>query len=740
MRFINKLFKNEKESKADKAEKEPIEIDEENVINLGWYYSENKKEWQLAKIRDEDRKVHFYVVGASGTGKSKFLEFLIRQDIAKGNGFGVIDPHGDLVEDVKGYLALTLPKEELEERVVLIDPTDEEFTVAFNPLEKLEGISSAEIAAELVEAFKKIWADAWGARMEDLLRNTLISLIESEITLDNLPRFLIDEDFRGNVLERVTHSIAKRYFQRFNSLSPKTREEWMESTLNKVNAFLSDDRIREIFSYQKSSFNLREIMDSKKILLIKLDRGRLKENGDLLGSLLMTKIRMAAFSRSDIPKEKRIPFYLYIDEFQNFATEEFIETLSEARKYGLVLIMAHQNLSQLPKQLQDSVLTNSGIQCYFRVCRRDAEILAKEAFETTGMEVKAVRLSPEYSDYDWFTYPEEWEKYFQELQQLPNRCFYAKHKIEGGILPLRTVDILPAYEEFEIEKEEFEERLRETAFGSKYLLKRKVAIKEVKEVAVKEKVAEGEEKPRTLEEIIATMSPLEKAILWAIGVGNYNSADIYEEGNKKLKEWGCSTRKYSEFKKKFYEFAKLPQEGGKGLIEFTKLGRSFCYWLSKWGEIVFAEKFGMPSDRAINELGGGGKPSKAVALEVIKEWLEPRGYKVKTEEEIETNLTESGRGYTDLVAEKDSETLRIEIEHRSPKEQVEKNIRKNLDYSDTLYIIASDEAAKRKVIQVALRTLFRLRKERPERNLKVKVASTNELRESNFRNWFDVRT
>jgi hypothetical protein len=743
MGFLKRIFRRKEEEKIEiegkMEEKQPIEIDGRNVINLGWYWSERKQEWQLAKIREDDRKIHFYVVGASGTGKSKFLEFLIRQDIAKGNGFGVIDPHGDLVEDVKGYLALTLPKEEVGNRVVLIDPTYEEFTVAFNPLEKLEGVSSAEIAAELVEAFKKIWIDAWGARMEDLLRNTLIALIEAELTLDNLPKFLVDEDFRENVLERVTHPIAKRYFQRFNALAPRTREEWMESTLNKVNAFLSDDRIREIFSFQKSSFNLREIMDNRKILLIKLDRGRLKENGDLIGSLLMTKIRMAAFSRSDIPREKRVPFYLYIDEFQNFATEEFIDTLSEARKYGLVLIMAHQNLSQLPKELQDSVLTNCGIQCYFRVCRRDAEILAKEAFETTGMEVKAVGLSPEYSDYDWFTYPEEWEKYFQELQQLPNRCFYAKHKIEGGILPLKTVDVLPAYEEFEIKKEEFEERLRRTAFGSKYLLKRRMPVKELKEVAVKEKVVEGEEKPRTLEEIIATMTPLEKAILWAIGVGNYNAADIYEEGNKKLKEWGCSTRKYSEFKKKFYEFAKLPQEGGKGLIEFTRLGRSFCYWLSKWGEMAFAEKFGMPSDRAINELGGGGKTSKAIALEVIKEWLEPQGYKVKAEEEIKTSLTGSHRGYTDLVAEKDGETLRIEIEHRSPKEQVETNIRKNLALSDTLYVIASDEIAKKKVVQVALKTLFRLKKEKPEKDFIIKIGPIDELIKNGFSSWFEVK-
>jgi hypothetical protein len=740
MEFLSKIFGRKK---AGKKVEEPAgreETEEQceiETLDLGWYYSENKGEWQMAKIRDEDRKIHFYVVGASGTGKSKFLEFLIRQDIEKGNGFGVIDPHGDLVEDVKGYLALALPREEIEERVVLIDPTDERYTVAFNPLEKIEGVPSAEIAAELVEAFKKIWIDSWGARMEDLLRNTLIALIEAELTLEELPRFLIDDEFRESALERVTHPIAKRYFQRFNALAPRTREEWMESTLNKVNAFLSDDRIREIFSHRKSSFSLREVMDNRKILLIKLDRGRLKENGDLLGSLLLTKIRMAAFSRSDVPREKRIPFYLYIDEFQNFATEEFIDTLSEARKYGLVLIMAHQNLSQLPKSLQDSILTNCGIQCYFRVCRRDAEILAKEAFETTGMEVKAVKFSGESVDYDWFSYSEEWEKYIQELENLPNRCFYAKHKIEGGVLRLRTAEVLPAYEEFGIEREEFEEIVKGIVFGRKYLLERKPKTAEAK---AREKPPEEEkEEMTTLEEIIATLTPLEKGILWAIGVGNYTSAEIYEEGNKKLKEWGCSTRKYSEFKKKFYEMAKLPKDGGKGLIEFTKLGRSFCYWLSKWGEIAFTEKFGMPSDRAINELGGGGKPSKAVALEVIKEWLEPQGYRVKAEEEIETNLTESGRGYTDLVAEKDSEILRIEIEHRSPKEQVERNIRKNLEYSDTLYIIASDEAAKKKVIQVALRTIFRLRKKRSERNLRVKIATISELKESRFNDWFEVK-
>ena len=164
-------------------------------------------------------------------------------------------------------------------------------------------------------------------------------------------------------------------------------------------------------------------------------KGRLKENADLIGSLFITKIKLSAFSRSDTPREKRDPFYRYIDEFQNFATQTFIKTLAEARKYGL-LIRAHQNLSQLPEDLQDSILTNCGIQICFRVSRSDAERIGKEFFETTGTEVKAYRFSPYGIDFIFYSYPEEWEIYIQQLQSLPNRCFFAKHKIEGGVIPL----------------------------------------------------------------------------------------------------------------------------------------------------------------------------------------------------------------------------------------------------------------------------------------------------------------
>lgn len=187
-----------------------LELEPIDTLNLGWYFSENKDEFQMAKIAEKDRATHLYIVGASGAGKSKFLEFLIRQDIDKEQGFGIIDPHGDLVEETKGYLALALSKEEIEERIVLIDLTDPKYTAAFNPLEQIQSISSAEISAEMVEAFKKIWGAegssatlGWGARMEDLLRNSFIALIESELTLVDLPAFLTDEDFRLNVLEGV---------------------------------------------------------------------------------------------------------------------------------------------------------------------------------------------------------------------------------------------------------------------------------------------------------------------------------------------------------------------------------------------------------------------------------------------------------------------------------------------------------------------------------------------------------
>lgn len=430
-------------------------------LALGWAAgkdeTDNREVHQLKGVSQENRDTHFYVVGASGSGKTKFLESLIKQDVENGLGFGIIDPHGDLTEDVKGYLyALHKDRpESLQERVILIDPTNTERVVAFNPLEITKGESAASIASELTEAFKKIWRDAWGARMEDLLKNTLIALIQNNLTLAELPLFLTDPEVRRKILERVRHGVSRQYFERFNGLPHRTQAEWMESTLNKVNAFLFDDNIRQMLSSPKSSFNLREVMDEGKILLVKLDKGRLKGSADLLGSLLLAKIQSAAFSRTDTPELQRRKFYLYIDEFQNFATESFIGMLGEARKYRLALLLAHQNLAQLPAALRASILSNCGLQAYFRISRDDSNILAKES------------LASIYND------PPGWERYIQALQELPRRGCVIKNKIDGGVIAVRTLDFAPPHEFAETDEEEFVKQVAACGIGKNYLCDRK---------------------------------------------------------------------------------------------------------------------------------------------------------------------------------------------------------------------------------------------------------------------------
>jgi len=440
------------------------------TIDLGWYWSENKDEFQLAKIAEEDRATHFYVVGATGTGKTKFLEHLIQQDIQNGNGFGVIDPHGDLIEDIKGLLIFRyLPTDpEISERVILIDPTDTRYTVTFNPLERVPGVSIPEQVNELISGFKKIWSDSWGVRMEDLMRNSLIALGEAELTLLELPYFLSHRAFRESVLEKVSHPLVQEYFKRFNRVTDRGQVTWVEPVMNKLNAFFADERIRQMFTSEKSSFNIREVMDNKKILLIKLDKGKLKDSADLLGSLLMAKIQMAAFSRSDLPASKRIPFYLYIDEFQNFASDSFSVVLSEARKYGLSLIMAHQTLSQISEELRGLILGNAGIQVYFRLNRHDAQILAKEAFSYSGYEVKS--MSSHHPRF--WSLGEEWEHYIAELQDLPLRFCYVKHKIQGGVIPIQTVEIESFQEIMGWDEDRYLEFLKGVPYGRAYLVSR----------------------------------------------------------------------------------------------------------------------------------------------------------------------------------------------------------------------------------------------------------------------------
>ena len=482
-KFLELLTGQEKHSRDESSSEgspRELEIRNEEIpgsLDLGWMYSEDKGEFQMAKVDQKDRLTHMYVIGATGSGKTKFLEFLIEQDIVERNGFAVIDPHGDLVEDIKGFLANAYDENELAERVVLVDPTDKEVTVTFNPLEELPGVTVAEEVNELIASFRKIWSDSWGARMEDLMRNSMIALGEAGYTLVDLPLFLSRRAFREIVMKKVTHPVAIEYFTRFEAMTDRAQVTWTEPVMNKVNALLSDERIRQIFSAPQSSFNVREVIDSKRILLIKLDKGTLKGASDLLGSLLMSKIQMAAFSRGNLPQSRRTPFYLYIDEFQNFATESFSLILSEARKYGLSLVMAHQTLAQIPEELRSLILGNAALQVFFRVNRHDASLLARESFEYSGYDVKSVRsLNPVY-----WSYAEEWEKNIEELQNLPPRFCYVKHKVKGGLILIQTVEIEDPWVRAGMDEEEFYKFSDRLPFGEKYLTSREVLFSLTKE-------------------------------------------------------------------------------------------------------------------------------------------------------------------------------------------------------------------------------------------------------------------
>lgn len=384
-----------------------------NALALG----SAEKGGDLKGVRQEDRLTHFYIVGASGTGKTKFLEYMIRQDIRNGSGFGVIDPHGDLAESVKKFLAGS--GGDLAERVVLIDPADKARTVSFNPLELPDGMGAAQQAKELVSAFKKIYGDSWGPRLEEIFRNSLIALIENGLTLLELSLILKNDGVRAKLLRGVKNETCREFFEEdYAKWSERTKLEWTQSTLNKVDAFLSDGRMRQMFASAESSFDLRDIMDSRKILIVNLSKGGLGEDSSsLLGSLLLTKIQAAAMKRGGVAEKERIPFYLYIDEFQNFATENFTQVLDEARKYRLALALAHQNLEQASFKLRPSLL-NCGLIASFRVARPDAEVLAKEFF--AGLVAD----------------PDERERYIQQLQGLPPRTCFVKNNIKGGVIKI----------------------------------------------------------------------------------------------------------------------------------------------------------------------------------------------------------------------------------------------------------------------------------------------------------------
>lgn len=331
---------------------------------------------QLFGIRRPDRRYHLYVIGKTGTGKSTLLRNLFTQDIAAGEGCALFDPHGDLVESV----ASLVPPSRQADLIYLNTPSSTS-TWHFNPLAGIPPPQQPLAVAGMVETFRRIWPDDWGPRLEHLLRNVLFTLLQvPEATLADMSPLLTDKDIRARALSFVSNEEVLAFWQtEFARYSPAFRAVVVAPLQNKIGAFLTDPAVRRVVSAPKSSFDVRQVMDEGKILLVNLSKGEIGEGpASLLGSLLVSAIALAGLSRSDTPEERRRDFYLYLDEFHSFSTLTLATMAAELRKYRVSLTLAHQYLGQLDPRVADAVLGNVGTTICFRLGSKDARRFADE--------------------------------------------------------------------------------------------------------------------------------------------------------------------------------------------------------------------------------------------------------------------------------------------------------------------------------------------------------------------------
>ena len=327
-------------------------------------------------IKTDDRRRHVYIIGKTGTGKTTLLENMAIADIRAGHGIGVVDPHGEFAENLLDYV----PENRLDD-VIYFNPADLTHPIAFNPLEQVDIEHRHLVASGLMGVFKKIWPDVWSARMEYILNNTILAILEYPgSTLLGIMRMLAEKDYREKIVSSLTDPVVKAFWvNEFARYTQRFEVEAVAAIQNKVGQFVANPLIRNIVGQTRSAFDMRKIMDEGKILLVNISKGRIGEdNSALLGAMIVTKLQLAAMSRVDIPMSERRDFYLYVDEFQNFSTESFANILSEARKYRLNLILAHQYIEQLHEEVRAAIFGNVGTIVCFRIGAEDAEFLEKE--------------------------------------------------------------------------------------------------------------------------------------------------------------------------------------------------------------------------------------------------------------------------------------------------------------------------------------------------------------------------
>lgn len=361
---------------------------------------------RLFGIKRSDRRQHMYVIGKTGTGKTTLLNNMIVQDIENGEGVCVIDPHGELVENLLGKI----PPERVQD-VIYFNPADSDFPIGFNMLELPDPKYKHLVSSGLMGIFTKIWSNVWSARMEYILNNAILALLDTPgSTLLGINRILVDKEYRQEVISNLRDPVVRGFWvHEYGEWRDQFRNEAIAPIQNKVGQFLSTSLVRNIVGQSKSTIDIFDIMNTGKIFLVNLSKGRIGEdNSALLGGMLITKMQLSAMERVRVPEEERVDFYLYVDEFQNFATDSFANILSEARKYRLDLILSHQYIAQLvtdiSTKVRDAVFGNVGTMIAFRVGAADAEFLETE-------------FSPEFT--------------MEDMVNLPNRRIYLKLMVNG---------------------------------------------------------------------------------------------------------------------------------------------------------------------------------------------------------------------------------------------------------------------------------------------------------------------
>jgi len=349
--------------------------DHENEIT---YFGRTNFRNQLRKfgIKTDDRRRHVYVIGKTGMGKTTLLENMILSDIYAGHGCCYIDPHGDTAERLVDFI----PPWRIND-VIYFNPADIDYPIGFNILEAVNERHKHLVASGMMGVFKKIWENVWSARMEYILNNTILALLDNQgSTLLGINRMLSDAEYRKRIVSNIKDPIVKQFWvQEFASYSEKYAQEAVSAIQNKIGQFLSASIIRNIVAQVKSTIDIRKIMDDEKIFIINLSKGRIGEDSSrLLGGMLITKMQLAAMERVDMPEKDRRDFYMYVDEFQNFAVESFASILSEARKYRLCLTMAHQYIAQLSDEVREAVFGNVGTVIAYRVGAPDAAYMETE--------------------------------------------------------------------------------------------------------------------------------------------------------------------------------------------------------------------------------------------------------------------------------------------------------------------------------------------------------------------------